>query len=63
MMFGDQLLVTGRTRRSSSTDRMVSDVLKNDSELFKGVEGWGKWTAKEWDRGRARGESIGSLAV
>lgn len=43
MMFGDQLLVTGRgRRRSSSTDKMVFDVLKNDSELFKGVEEWEK---------------------
>lgn len=55
-MFGDQLLVTGRTRRSSSTDRMAFDVLKSDSELFKGVEEQEKWTAKEWDHGRAREE-------
>lgn len=36
-MFGDQLLVTGRTRRPSSTDRMVFDVLKNDN-------------VKEWEK-------------
>lgn len=53
---GDQLLVTGRTHKSSSTDRMVFDVLKNDSELFKGVEEWEKQTAKEWVRGRVREE-------